>query len=169
MLDVICSALGAVLILLILSTMAEQDAQAQAQAKDEQLEQLQRDLMKAQKKLKEARRPGGVAVGMCHTKAAKVEVALFDHGGADNDRVDISLNNQDFKKNVVLPDKRTPERFAIPLENGPNYLGATALNMGTGPPNTATVIITPCKDGNPEHFTWNMQTGQKRHISIVRD
>ena len=91
------------------------------------------------------------------------------YGSPDNDRVDISLNNQDFKKNVVLRGEKNADRFDVPLETGPNYLAARALNVGTSSPNTATVIIKPCRDGQAEHFQWNMKTGQKRHISIVRD
>lgn len=169
MLDVICSALGAVLILFILSQQAEQSAQAELARKDEQIERMQRELMEAQKKLREQRNPGGLAVGMCTTSTAQVSAKLFDHGGVDDDRVDLSLNNASLRDDVSLPGREAPLILTLDLEPGPNYLGAQALNEGSHPPNTATVVIDPCIDGKPEHFRWDMKTGQKRHISIVRE
>lgn len=186
MLDVICSALGAILILFILSETSAGEARADAQRSARQLEALQRDLMAAQEAEKKARqaeeaaarraeaaelkarRPGGLAVGMCQTTAERVVARVFDHGSPDGDRVDFSLNNEPFRQNVTLPGPSDAVELTVELDDGPNYLGARALNEGTSSPNTATVVIQPCRNGQPEVFKWDMKRGEERHISIVR-
>lgn len=170
MLDVICSALGAVLILLILAHFEQQSAQADLQAKDEQLEKLIKKMMELDQQLEEEkRRPGaGMAVGMCETDAAEVTARIFDHGSVDGDRVDFTFNREPYRQNVSLPGKDAPLVYRLALKPGANYLGAHALDEGASPPNTATVVIEPCLDGNAEVFRWDMSRGQQRHISIVR-
>ena len=58
--------------------------------------------------------------------------------------------------------------FTVNADVGANFLMITALNTGAGPPNTATVRITPCRDGRPKEFIWDMKTGETRHLSITR-
>lgn len=190
MLDVICSALGAILILFILAQHRESNAREEARRKDKQLEALQRSVIDAQqqaarerlqaeqarqaadtanKMLAELERmPRAMAIGMCETSAATVTAVVFDHSAADGDRVDLTWNNAPLRDNLTLPDKASAVRFDLSLEAGSNYLAAKALNVGDSSPNTATVEISPCRDGQPEEFKWDMQTGEQRHISIVR-
>ena len=202
MLDVICSALGAFLILFLVAAQTSERERARAETAEDQLQDLgqqareltdalqrvarqneelageldraredlaeaQKDLQRAEKKTRKLMAGAGMAIGMCRTDADAVRVTTFDHGQEDGDRVRVSWNGDVVRADATLTSAHQMTRHA--LDPGANYYGAAALSEGFSPPNTATVIVDPCRDGAPETFTWNMQTGQKRFVSIVRD
>ncbi len=194
MLDVIASALGAFL-LLFLMTMKTNDAlHAQARAKDEEIERLQQKIREAsaaaQAAVEAARRAEeaaseararaaalerrkrlegiakGIAIGMCEVSVAQVRVSVWDKGKQDGDKVTLKLNEQVIESSYHLTT--SPRTLTLSLEPGLNYLVAQALNTGSKGANTAAVRIDPCRDGRPQDFTWDMQTGDIRNVSIIR-
>lgn len=206
MLDVICCALGAMVILFIVTSKRKDEEAARAQAAEQQNQQLTdkaraveerakrlaEDLDDALKRAKEAAESlqqgqlqaealakalkdaqekakalgQGQVIGMCETTAARVEVQLWDHGGEDGDLVQITVNSRDVAQRLEL--RNAPQSFQLELEPGGNYITALALNEGARSPNTASVVINPCHGDQPDTFEWNMLTGQKRTVSVVR-
>ena len=202
MLDVICSALGAFLILFLVAAQTSERQRARAQTAEERLQDLaeqardldealqrvardnadlagrlerargdldeaRRDLERSEKKTRKLMAGAGMAIGMCRTRAASVRITTFDHGIEDGDRVRVSWNGEVIAPDVTLT--KAPRTTRHDLDAGANYYEASALNEGYSRTNTATVVVEPCRDDAPETFTWNMQTGQKRFVSIVRE
>ena len=206
MLDVICCALGAMVILFIVTSKRKDEEAARAQAAEQQSQQLTDKARAAEEKAKrladdldealkraqeaaEALQRGqqqsdalakalkdaqekakalgqGQVIGMCETSAAQVTVRLWDHGGEDGDLVQLTFNNRDVATRLEL--RNAPKSFTLALEPGGNYITALALNQGTTGPNTASIEIAPCHGDQPDTFEWNMLTGQKRTVSVVR-
>lgn len=162
MLDVICSALGAFLILYLQAAQAQQSAEANAKSKEKIIEDLEEKLRKAQL-------PQGVAIGTCETTASKVKLSLWDSGGAvDGDHVKLRFNQKLIEQKLSLPGPGATYSTEISLEMGANYIEATALDGGKTPPNTAGVRVDPCQKQRYQDFQWEMDAGEVRHISIVR-
>ena len=202
MLDVIFSALGAVLILFIIKleytstveaklnktqkglananeqiddmvrSVEDQSKQikkleqelSQNKEQAEKLAQINDELEKKVKKLK--RRGRGMSMGMCQVNApGEVRLTFYDHGSIDGDRVKLEWNEDILHSNLELGD--LPGRtFVVQVEEEDNYLNITALNEGSSPPNTDTIVVAPCKNGRPQSFKWEMNTGDKQFLSI---
>lgn len=184
MLDVIASALGAILILFIVSSMDAGAARQALRARDGQLERLNAEMARLDEALRaraaaleavddaEAARlacpPEGLAIGMCRVDAPRVAVHVYDHRKLDGDRVDLLFNREPLERDVPLTGADAGIRLDLALRPGANYLAAVARSEGADPPNTATVVVSPCRDGRPESFQWDMTSGEQRHVSIIR-
>jgi Skp family chaperone for outer membrane proteins len=196
MLDVIFSALGAILILYILvientSKAEEQAKQAQSQVQMQtqkikrmqddferlakkyakEIGKLSKELQDALKKLKrKARRGKGMSMGMCQVKVATVRLSFWDHGQEDRDRVKLKWNEKILRRNMELfSQHRKKGLFTVNVDVGSNYLIVNALTQGDVGDNTATIKVTPCRDGKPQDFVWDMKTGETRNLSIDRN
>lgn len=193
MLDVMSSALGAVLVLFALVSVdarTQGEAAARTEARLERVtaemaraaadlrqraddvEQARARAAAAEDALDDAQRacpPVGLAIGMCRVAGPTVRIRVYDHRQIDGDRVDLELNGAVVARDVALAEEVAAQTYSLSLEPGANYLVARALTEGTDPPNTATVVISPCIDGRAEVFRWDMTLGQQRHVSIVRE
>lgn len=195
MLDVICSALAAFLILFLLASKTAEQATARADRTDKQMQALagavksatdaMADLVKDKERAedeaaacrgeldeeKQKRKANvvtgtGLAMGMCLVGTEQVEVRLWDHEVVDGDRVKLRWNDGVIHSDLSLTD--TPATFTVQADPGANYLYVEALSGGSSPPNTAVVVVDPCRDGKPEIFEWRMNAGEERFVSIVR-
>lgn len=195
MLDVICSALAAFLILFLLASKTAEQAASRADRTDKQMQALAGTVKEAteamaelvkqkeraedeaaacrgeldeekQKRKANVVTGGGLAMGMCLVGVEQIEVKLWDHQAVDGDRVKLRWNDGVVHQDLSLTD--TPAEFRLHADSGANYLYVQALSDGTSPPNTAVVVVNPCRDGKPELFEWNMNAGEERFVSIVR-
>jgi hypothetical protein len=109
------------------------------------------------------------SMGMCQVKVPTVKLEFWDHGHEDGDRVKLKWNDKILKADMTVYTRLKKQgTFTVNADVGANSLIITALNAGAAPPNTARVLISPCRDGKPLEFIWNMKTGETRHLSITR-
>ena len=110
----------------------------------------------------------GDAMGMCEVTVSQVEITVWDHQTEDGDKIEISLGNRVLQASLTLRKPPNQFRDTIPLIMGANYLNIKALHEGTAGNNTAKIQVKPCKNGQPEDWSWSLTKGQSKHISIVR-
>ncbi len=72
-------------------------------------------------------------------QSREATIYLWDHAAVDNDTVSVNVNGQWLVENYKL-DK---SKYAIKVrfEPGDNYVMLYAINLGTQPPNTASITI----------------------------
>lgn len=90
-----------------------------------------------------------------------------DHQYVDGDRVSVAVNDTIIHPNIHLGGEF--QGFYIDLKTGFNKIDITALNQGTSGPNTAQFIMY---DDNREVISanvWNLATGVKATVIIVKD
>ena len=184
MLDVIFSALGAILILFMITIEHTSKTEADIEKAHEalkkanmdiddltatleklaQLDQENEELKKKIKKLK--RRARGVSMGMCRVPiGTEVNLNFFDHGQVDGDRVALMWNGEQIETDLNLPGPPGVNRKVI-VDDVDNVLDITALNEGFVSPNTDKIVVTPCINGQPRDFEWEMSTQEVRSLSI---
>lgn len=71
-----------------------------------------------------------------------ITIEYWDRYNFDGDSISLFLNDKPVLENVLLT--KTKESVTVVLQNGVNYLVLHAINLGTEPPNTASITI---KDG----------------------
>jgi hypothetical protein len=72
-------------------------------------------------------------------RSNKVVIKVWDHQKVDGDRISLNLNGKWIIENYSLQKKQNI--LEVNLNDGPNYFVLHALNLGTLPPNTASIII----------------------------
>jgi len=90
-----------------------------------------------------------------------------DHEFVDGDRVSVSINDTIIHPNIHLAG--VFQGFYIDLKKGFNKIDITALNQGTSGPNTAQFVMY---DDNKQVISsniWNLATGVKATVIIVKD
>ncbi len=186
MLDVICSALGAILILFLITMQAEmkaksssEDCQQRQQELEEKIQKVQEENLKIleenlkiqkekeeiQEELEKANIPMGAAIGMCEVGIENVIIGFKDHGKVDGDSAKIMLGKEVLDEELSL--QSAYRDYVVKLKPGANYIIVEALNEGSISPNTANVRVNPCHDGKARVFLWEMYEGERRNISIV--
>ncbi|MEO0896232.1 MAG: hypothetical protein AAFY71_07540 [Bacteroidota bacterium] len=72
-------------------------------------------------------------------EGSKASIYLWDHGALDRDTISVNINGEWLVENYPL----TKERVEIPFQfkKGDNYIVLYALNLGTIPPNTASIMV----------------------------
>ncbi|GMV40804.1 MAG: hypothetical protein AMXMBFR64_25200 [Myxococcales bacterium] len=143
-------------------------ARARARAAQAAADEARAAAAEAQQQADAARQAAGESIGMCHTEADTVVVDVWDHEAEDGDRVDLRHGATELASNLKLRVLPNVARFTLNLPQGVSYFVAQALNEGDGSPNTASVRVSPCNGTSAETFVWNMSTGEKRNVSIVR-
>lgn len=90
-----------------------------------------------------------------------------DHEYVDGDRVSVAVNDTIIHPNIHLAGDF--QGFYIDLKKGFNKIDITALNQGTSGPNTAQFVMY---DDNRQVISsniWNLATGVKATVIIVKD
>lgn len=90
-----------------------------------------------------------------------------DHEYVDGDRVSVAVNDTIIHPNIHLAGEF--QGFYIDLKTGFNKIDITALNQGTSGPNTAQFVMY---DDNRQVISsniWNLATGVKATVIIVKD
>lgn len=104
--------------------------------------------------------------GVINSNAERMTFMFRDHMAFDGDRVDILLNDKVIAENVLLRPGFTT--IDIPLEVGFNKVEFVALNQGQSGPNTAQLKITDDKGYLHSNNVWNLLTGVKASVVIVK-
>lgn len=106
-------------------------------------------------------------LGDFKTTGKFVEVYCRDHEYVDGDRVRIFVNGEVVYNNLVLSGGYSP--ILVKLKTGLNSIEFEALNTGTSGPNTAELKVF---DENGQPLTqneWNLMTGAKAKVIIVKE
>lgn len=101
------------------------------------------------------------------SKSKFVKVLCRDHEAVDGDRVSIFLNGKAVEANIFLNAEFSV--FYIELAPGFNNLEFVALNQGTSGPNTAQFAVLDEFDNTIMSNVWNLATGAKATMSILRE
>jgi hypothetical protein len=104
--------------------------------------------------------------GVINSNAEKMTFMFRDHMAFDGDRVNILLNGKIIAENVLLRPGFTS--IDIPMEVGFNKIEFVALNQGQSGPNTAQLRITDDKGYLHSNNVWNLLTGVKASVVIVK-
>lgn len=106
-------------------------------------------------------------LGDFKTKSLFVKILCRDNQFVDGDRVRIYINDLIIQENVLLEgDYKT---FEITLKNGFNKIDIEAINQGTSGPNTAEFQVFDDKGASISANQWNLSTGFKATIVIVKE
>ncbi len=106
-------------------------------------------------------------LGDFKTSSKKVTIMYRDHEMVDGDRVRIFLNDVVVENNVYLDSSYNG--ITITMDSGFNRIDFVALNQGSSGPNTAQLTVL---EENGETITtqeWNLLTGRKATIIVVKD
>jgi hypothetical protein len=96
-----------------------------------------------------------------------VTIIYRDHEYPDGDRVKVLLNNYPIMNEILLVSEYRD--FNIELTKGFNKIDFQALNQGTSGPNTAEFHVINDKGELIFSNKWNLTTGVKASIVIVKD
>ena len=110
---------------------------------------------------------GNQFFGEFRSKAVYVQVMCRDFEYADGDRIKVLVNDK-----VVVPEIILVNEYKvvnIPLENGFNKIDFEALNQGTSGPNTAEFVIYDDKEQTLTRNQWNLATGFKATVMLVKE
>lgn len=95
-------------------------------------------------------------------KKNELTLTLWDHNLIDGDRVSLNLNGEWILESYTLQKEK--KAINLTLTQKENILIMHAINLGTSPPNTATIVIN---DGQTEQtFILNSNEGKSEAITI---
>ncbi|GLB49665.1 hypothetical protein [Neptunitalea lumnitzerae] len=106
-------------------------------------------------------------LGDVRTSAKKLKIVCRDYQYVDGDRIEIALNDTVVNANMLLEGKF--KGVVVDLPVGLNRIDFTALNMGSSFPNTAELIIFDDNENVLSSTQWNLYTGFKATIVVVKD
>lgn len=105
--------------------------------------------------------------GDFRTAATAVSISCRDHEAEDGDLIRIWVNDKLFVEQIVLTNRG--QTILLDLQPGFNKIEFEALNQGTSGPNTAQFIINDNLGNNIHGNRWDLATGFKATIVIVRE
>ena len=106
-------------------------------------------------------------LGDFKSNAPFVQVIFRDHEVADGDRVRILYNDREVEANVLLQERF--KRLNIDLIPGFNKIEFIALNQGESGPNTAEIRVYDNVGGLIMANQWNLATGNKATLIVVKE
>jgi hypothetical protein len=106
-------------------------------------------------------------LGDFKTKAEKARVMYRDAEYVDGDVIRVYLNDKVIESQVTL--EGAFKGFEIVLEKGFNKIDFEALNQGTSGPNTAEFRVYDDKGSLISASQWNLGTGFKATILLVKE
>ena len=110
---------------------------------------------------------GDMYLGDVKTTSKFVGIVCRDHEFVDGDRVKITSNDQVVEPNLFLT--ASFKGINLDLNKGFNRLDFEALNQGSSGPNTAQVDVYDDKGKLIYSNRWNLSTGSKASLIIVKD
>ncbi len=110
---------------------------------------------------------GDQYLGDLKTSAKFVGIVCRDHEYVDGDRIKIYLNGYVVEHNILLSGSF--KGVNIDLTEGFNRIEFEALNQGSSGPNTAQVVVADDKGQVIHNNKWNLSTGSKASLIIVRE
>ncbi len=106
-------------------------------------------------------------LGDFKTKSLFVKILCRDNQFVDGDRVRIYINDMIIQENVLLEGDY--KVFEFTLKNGFNKIDIEAINQGSSGPNTAEFQVFDDKGASISANQWNLSTGFKATIVIVKE
>ena len=106
-------------------------------------------------------------LGDFKVKAEKARVMYRDAAAVDGDEIRVYLNDKVIQSFVAL--EGVFKGFEIVLEKGFNKIDFEALNQGTSGPNTAEFRVYDDRGGLISASQWNLGTGFKATILLVKE
>ncbi|WP_097044804.1 hypothetical protein [Flagellimonas pacifica] len=110
---------------------------------------------------------GDQYLGDVKTTAKFIGIVCRDHEYVDGDRVKIYLNGEIIEHNMLLSGSF--RGINIDLVQGFNRLDFEALNQGSSGPNTAQVVVADDKGNIIHNNRWNLSTGSKASLIVVKE
>lgn len=105
--------------------------------------------------------------GFFSTKENGITILCRDHGAPDGDVVTVYLNNLPIIRELTLENHF--RQFSVPLKKGVNTIYFKALNQGSSGPNTAHFMIFNKSEKVIANNLWNLATGAKATLTIIRE
>lgn len=106
-------------------------------------------------------------LGDFKTSAKSAKVMYRDYGEVDGDVIRVYLNDKVIISQVNMNGEF--QGFDITLEKGFNKIDFQALNQGTSGPNTAEFKVYDDKGGLISASQWNLGTGFKATIILIKE
>jgi hypothetical protein len=106
-------------------------------------------------------------LGDFKTKSLFVKILCRDNQFVDGDRVRIYINDMIIQENVLLEGDY--KSFEFTLKNGFNKIDIEAINQGSSGPNTAEFQVFDDKGASISANQWNLSTGFKATIVLVKE
>lgn len=106
-------------------------------------------------------------LGEKEVNTREIEIAYYDHGSIDGDRVSVLLNGQIVASNVTLT--ASPQSVVVQLREGTNRVSFQALNEGTASPNTATFYIYDGEGKEIYQNAWNITEGYRSTLLVIKN
>lgn len=105
--------------------------------------------------------------GDFRTQATRVAINCRDHEAEDGDLIRIWVNGRIYVEQIMLTNHG--QTIMLDLAPGFNKIEFEALNQGTSGPNTAQFIINDNLGNNIHSNRWDLATGYRASIIIVRE
>ncbi len=106
-------------------------------------------------------------LGDFKTGAESVNIVYRDHGAVDGDLIQVLVNDDVVQARVFLSGGFSG--FNLNLQKGINKIDFLALNQGQSGPNTAEFKVIDDKGMLVSHNQWNLATGVKATIVVVKE
>ncbi|WP_036380313.1 hypothetical protein [Muricauda sp. MAR_2010_75] len=110
---------------------------------------------------------GDQYLGDLKTTSKFVGIVCRDHEYVDGDRIKIYLNGEVVEYNLLLSGSF--RGVNLDLTQGFNRIEFEALNQGSSGPNTAQVVVADEKGQVIHNNRWNLSTGSKASLIIVKE
>ncbi|MFV8225843.1 hypothetical protein [Christiangramia aquimixticola] len=107
------------------------------------------------------------SLGSVVTQGRFVEVYCRDHQYIDGDKVQIFVNGELVEHSVNLTAAFRP--VLVTLQEGFNSIQFVALNQGSSGPNTAELRVLSEKGEQLAKKEWNLLTGSKAELIVVKN
>lgn len=106
-------------------------------------------------------------LGDFKTKSTFVSIYCRDNEFVDGDRVRIYINDILIQSDILLDGEF--QQFEVSLKKGFNKIDIEAINQGSSGPNTAEFQVFDEKGGLLSQNRWNLATGYKATIVVIRE
>lgn len=106
-------------------------------------------------------------LGDFKTKSTLVHILYRDHEYVDGDRIRVYVNDVLVEADVILDSDF--QELKITLKSGFNKVDFEAINQGSSGPNTAEFQVYDDKENLVSANRWNLATGFKATVIIVKE
>lgn len=110
---------------------------------------------------------GNMYLGDVKSNGKFVGVVFRDHEYVDGDRIRVYLNDKVVDPNIFLTGSF--KGLNLDLEKGFNRIDFEALNEGTSSPNTAQINVYDDQGKLIHSNMWNLSTGSKATVIIIKE
>lgn len=106
-------------------------------------------------------------LGDFKTKSAFVNILYRDHEYVDGDRIRVYINDILVRSEIILDENF--QELEVTLKSGFNKIDFEAINQGSSGPNTAEFRVYDDKENLISANRWNLATGFKATVIIVKE